>query len=474
MPLRNVRLWVGLFFAIRLVGIMQPPVEMAHSWRQTFTCMVARNLVEVDFDLLHPRTDMAGDRPDVVASEFPFLNALIAMAIKTFGFAHWYGRLIVLLISSIGVLAFHAIVQRRYGERVALLSALVLLASSWFMYGRKIMPDAFSISLVIMGLYFADRVVAGGNRWLLLPGMLLVALGGLCKMPAIVLGALWPLFAWEAGLRSRAGRSLLMASVLAVLPVAWWYFLWQPHLLETFGNQLYFPFAFRDGIRTLLDLWPLVLEKFYFSALRSFVALVFCLWGIRILAGRSPRELSIVLAAVMLPFLYFMVRTGDVFPRHDYYVLPVVPLMALVAGVGLAGLSRAWLRTALVVLICAEGLLNQVHDLRWNTTNAYLLQAGALADRFSGPHDLVACNGDLDPRLIYYLHRKGWSLTNEELQRKETLEMLRSRGCRAIIVNLRHGAVDLPARLLYQDEHYRVYLPQAQEQIDGANGVLPE
>ena len=39
---------IGLFFLIRLIGITNPPLEIAHNWRQVTGLMVARNYLEID------------------------------------------------------------------------------------------------------------------------------------------------------------------------------------------------------------------------------------------------------------------------------------------------------------------------------------------------------------------------------------------------------------------------------------------
>jgi hypothetical protein len=98
----DIRSWLLLVLLLRLIGINNPPTELSHSWRQAFTNMVARELVEGTFDLLHPRTDMAGERADVVACEFPGLNAVMALLYIVFGLAPWYGRIVVLIISTLG------------------------------------------------------------------------------------------------------------------------------------------------------------------------------------------------------------------------------------------------------------------------------------------------------------------------------------------------------------------------------------
>jgi hypothetical protein len=82
--------WVLLFFGmVQLVGITDPPLEMAHSWRQSFTAMVTRNYVENGMDWLHPRIDMAGEKSGIVGAEFPLFNYLSMLLSRCFGYQHW-------------------------------------------------------------------------------------------------------------------------------------------------------------------------------------------------------------------------------------------------------------------------------------------------------------------------------------------------------------------------------------------------
>ena len=53
--IRDIRFWIILFFIIRLWGITNAPLEVAHNWRQTTVTMVARNFLEIDNNIFFPR-----------------------------------------------------------------------------------------------------------------------------------------------------------------------------------------------------------------------------------------------------------------------------------------------------------------------------------------------------------------------------------------------------------------------------------
>src|SRR6187399_1038601 len=107
----DIRFWILIFFIIRMIGITNPPLEISHNWRQSLTNMIARNFSESESNLLYPKIDMAGNMTGIIGSEFPFFNYLIYLTSCVFGYSHWYGRIINLIVSSFGVYTFYLIVK---------------------------------------------------------------------------------------------------------------------------------------------------------------------------------------------------------------------------------------------------------------------------------------------------------------------------------------------------------------------------
>ena len=101
---RDIRFWIILFFFIRLIGITNPPLEIGHNWRQTTVTMVSRNFLETDNNIFYPRIDIAGNKTGITGMEFPLFNYLTYLVSEIFGYQHWYGRLINLIISSLGLI----------------------------------------------------------------------------------------------------------------------------------------------------------------------------------------------------------------------------------------------------------------------------------------------------------------------------------------------------------------------------------
>ncbi len=81
--------------------------------------MVARNFYEVNNNIFYPRLDIDGEKTGVTGMEFPVFNYAIYLLSLVFGYEHWYGRLINLLITSIGIYFFYKTIKKYFDEELA-------------------------------------------------------------------------------------------------------------------------------------------------------------------------------------------------------------------------------------------------------------------------------------------------------------------------------------------------------------------
>jgi hypothetical protein len=455
--LRDIRFWIVVFFILRLVGITNPPLETGHNWRQSLTCMIARNFLEIDNTILYPRIDMAGEKTGIIGSEFPFFNYLIYLISELFGYEHWYGRLINLSVSSLGVWYFYRLAKEYFSREIAFNASLVLLSSIWFAFSRKIMPDTFSIALLIAGIHHGNCFLRYERHRLIHAMMFftLCTLGMLVKIPALSLfaGIGIALFVPEISMKRKmiffglAGLSL--ASVFS------WYFIWVPHLLEAYRFQLYFPKGLLEGAGEILPLLDLLAEKFYFAALHSYFAFAFALWGLfRFCKFESIRYIGAFLGITCV-FALFVLKTGSVFPLHNYYVIPFVPLMALMAAYGMDKLKNTY-RIACIVLICVEGIANQQHDFFIRPDQAYKTELEDLLDRTIEEKGKIIINGGQSPQDMYFAHRRGWSIEPDRMANKAYIDSLISMGARYAVVDLKHGNFPMHKQI-GENTHYRIF-----------------
>lgn len=455
--LGDIRFWILLFFLIRLVGILNPPLEIGHNWRQSLTNMVSRNFLEGNSSILYPTIDMAGNESGIIGTEFPFYNYLIYSVSAIFDYSHWYGRLINLIVSSFGIYYFYLLLTKVSTIRIAKFATIVLLSSIWFGYSRKIMPDTFSVSLVIIGLYYCHSYLTKGSFKYLLLYFAFSTIGVLCKIPALSLISVLGLILLMKEIQFDRKKKVIVASTISFGIVCLWYFYWVPYLVEMYHFPLYFPKGFKEGLLEILPLLPDLSEKFYFSSLFSYIALPFLVFGLVTLIRSDQRYLKIGLSIITFVFVIFIIKTGAVFPLHSYYIVPFTPIMALLVGIGLSKLPTKWAIVA-VSLIAFEGIMNQQHDFFIKDSEQHKAKLESILDQHIGKKELIIINGGPSPQDIYFAHRKGWTLESDSINQSK-VEELHELGARYLVIEKNKFSTPIDyAKSVYSDADYEVYL----------------
>ncbi|KPK83774.1 MAG: hypothetical protein AMS27_11905 [Bacteroides sp. SM23_62_1] len=452
----NITFWIILFFLIRLIGVTNPPLETEHNWRQCFTNMIARNFLDISPNILYPRIDYTGNEPDIVGAEFPLFNYFIFLAAKVFGYQHWYGRLINLIISSIGVYFFSLLVHKLFDQKIAFAASIILLCSLWFSYSRKIMPDTFSISLMFISLYFCFRYIEKGTLTSLILFLFFGSFGTLSKIPAISYLSLLiiPIFSKQPS--EKIKLRLIATGIIIFLVTALWYFYWVPYLVNSYHNQLFWPKSLSQGLRDLIQYWPDTLEKFYFASLHSYIAFICFLAGIYLVIKNRYKLLGNFLGVFTFVFFLFMLKFGQPFSHHSYYIIPFTPLMALAAGYAVSRLSYKF-QLILLIAIALEGILNQQHDFFVKKSELYKVDLEQIADSVCRPGDLIIINGGDNPQQLYFTHRKGWTVNNEALLYKDEIHELCKKGARYLFVNKTNFQENLEYQLIYENNYFDIY-----------------
>ncbi len=458
---KDIRFWIFLFFLIRMYGITNPPLEVAHNWRQTTGTMVTRNFYEESANILYPRVDFAGEKTGITGMEFPLLNYIDYCVSELFGYQHWYGRLINLIVSSLGIWFFFRILRRYFSKETAFNASIILLSSIWFAYSRKIMPDTFAVSLVFMGFFYACRYFEDEQKkWLNLSFYaLFTLLGVLAKLPTGFLLILYAFFIFNKSISVNLKIVFFIVSGIILAPVAWWYFSWVPYLVEKYQFWHFFmgkPISI--GAKELLENWQDGLKHFYDSALK-FIGFGAFLLGLFSAFKRGNKLLLRILGLSFAAFLVIALKAGFTFTHHSYYIIPFVPIMALVAGYGISELRKRSLQIILLVFIGLEGILNQLHDFRLKEHELAFVKLESEMDRFSKRTDLIAVNTIDNPTAIYFAHRKGWVASNDELLDPVFRETIRKKGCKYIVVLKRYlgGELYLELPVAVNNENWVIY-----------------
>ena len=434
----DIRFWILVIFVIRLIGITNPPLETGHNWRQSTVTMVSRNFYELDNNLFYPRIDIAGDKTGITGMEFPLFNYLIYLASLVFGYEHWYGRLINLIVSSLGLLFFYKLVKKKFSEQISFYSTIVLSVSVWFAFSRKIMPDTFAMSLIIASIYYGVcyfEVKSWSKKIIyLLIYIVLMALGGLSKLPVVYLLIVFAMFIFNRKIIVQEKLVFILSSFAGLIPIIYWYFFWVPYLVKEYDFWHFFMGKnFVVGIREIIENLPQTFNRFYFTALK-FTGFAAFLFGLIFSIIKKDKKILILFSLTFLSFCAVIFKAGFAFPHHNYYIIPFVPVMALIAGYGLSQIKNLKIVLIALIVISIEGIADQQHDCRIKKDNLRLINLEKDLDKFSNRNDLIIINSGSYPTPMYFAHRKGWINTNEMIENQKYINELVDRGLKYIVI----------------------------------------
>jgi len=449
-----------VFAVARLYGITNPPLEVAHNWRQTTVSMVARNFIETDANIFYPRIDIAGDKTGITGMEFPIFNYLIYLLSLIFGYEAWYGRLINLVMSNVGIYFFYKLILKYFKPAIAFNAAFILLVSFWLTYSRKIMPDTFASSLVIISMYYGSNYLDKKQSLANLVLYIFFGLTGiLSKLPVAYIWIIYLIWFFNREIKTATKLIFSLSTLLIIAPVYYWYFIWVPFLVEEYGFWHFFmgdPLG--KGFSDTITYLPRILNHFYETAIR-YAAFTFLVVGLVFSIIRKQKLILAIFGLSLFAFTFIVLKSGIIFAHHSYYVLPFIPVMALMAAYGLDQIKNKRIVVVILFIIGVEGILNQWNDFRIRPNEEALLGLEADFNKISEPEDLIVINSGYHPTPMYFAHRKGWLTSNNNLADSAFMDDLTHRGCKYVLILKKSfgSGIDLKKEIVIDNEDYTIY-----------------
>jgi hypothetical protein len=391
----------------------------------------------------------------IIGMEFPLMYYIQGKLGVLFGFHAGIGRLLNVLISTLGLVYFYALLRRFATEKIAFYSTLLLMVSCFFMYSRKVMPDTEALAVYIIGIYYFFEALRFGRWKDVVLSFMMLSLGLLLKISVLPLLS-FVVFAYVKTSNEPKKPVVFLIPFLSLIPACIWYFIWNPYLAEHFGSWYNLGGGLMAGGRAFLESPFLLLQQLVFHPFVSYLAFALCLYGIiRIVKHGVSWAWKLSLPLFLVLFTGYALKSGVIFLTHEYYILPAVPLLAILGGYALSTLGKyAWV---LMLCISIEAIGNQLYDFRLNSSEAYKLGLGPVADQYIPTDALVAINGNSNPQELYLLGRKGWNLSDETLRQKAMVNELRGKGCSYLVINKR-SLPSLPdfGTIIYDGVDYQI------------------
>ena len=390
---------------LRLRGISNPLLD-DQAWRQADTASMAIHMLGhlTDFpDVFLPKLSYDGVVPQNVELEFPFLPYLLAWTWTFLGWSDLWGRLWSVALSLITVAGIYDLGRNMFTERAGLFAAAIysLMPLSIY-YGRVVMPEPMAQAWSIWALAMIWRWRAAGEErgiWkiaFLMAGAVLAKLPQLMIFPVALLLGFWPF-------KLRRLRQFIRYSMIVLIPPIV-YYLWV-HFNVAASSQ------FVSGILTgqVADSTNLNWEILTKNIQQGFTGSVLVLSGvgmIRLCFFRSPVRAALI-AWAGISLLYIAVVCARI--PLDYYLVPVLPLTALLSAYALDGIaSFPGTAAAIVILLLINkgSYADLTPKYQWN--QEYLSQAQWLKEHTAASSILVL--SDPPPMTFYYAQKVGYRL----------------------------------------------------------------
>lgn len=391
--------------ALRLRGITNPLLD-DQAWRQADTASMATHMMGrlMDFpSVFIPQLNYDGVIPQNVELEFPFLPYLLAWTWTLFGWADLWGRLWSVVLALVTVVGIYDLGRNMFSDRAGLFAAAIysLMPLSIY-YGRVVMPEpmaqAWSIWALAMIWRWRVRQEERGiwKIGLLLAGAILAKLPQLMLFPVALLLGFWPLN------DRRIGQLIRYSMIVLIPPMV--YYLWV-HFNVSSSSQFVSGILSDQVVNTTNTDWE-ILSK---NILQGFTGIVLLLSGAgmcRLFFFRSPTRMALI-AWGGISVLYIGVVCARI--PLDYYLVPVLPLAALLSAYaldGIASLPGTVIGIVLLVLINKGSYSDLTPKYQWD--QRYLSQATWIKEHTAASSILVL--SDPSPMTFYYAQRVGFRL----------------------------------------------------------------
>jgi Dolichyl-phosphate-mannose-protein mannosyltransferase len=239
----------------------------------------------------------------------------------------WTARAFAAAIGVATVVVTYQLGRRLYGTGAGLIAALLLAIMPYHVIvSRQVLLDGLMTLCATAALYCVVRYVENGRLSWLLAGGSMMGAAVLSKETSIVLlGGLYAFFVLTPSARMRA-RHLLLTGLLLVAEIVVW-----PVMIRLSGHS-------QRGQSYLL--WQIFRRPnhsawFYFTVLPSWIGpalLLAVLAGLIWLRKEATWRERLLLAWLIVPVMFF-----SLWPLKGFeYLLPVSPLLAILAGRTLA------------------------------------------------------------------------------------------------------------------------------------------
>lgn len=427
-----------------------------HTWRQTYTQSNIDCFYEEDNNILHPRLLARGETDGISPKEFPLFQWTTAQVYRIFHQSISVTRHFCFLISALGILAFYLLVTVLTKNKMLGVAgaSMFMFSPLFYYYSVNPLPDIFALSTAVWSMYLFYRHAESDSLKHSVLAALLLCAAAMTKLPYILFAGI-PAGMLFNMIRTKEDGSKIMKYALHLvffIPVIWWY---AQSLQEMRDNPVLGGFlSDYENESSVGEIIVGQLISMLPELYLNYAAVPFFLAGL-IFAFRKRSSLlnihlPLTLTALLL-FAYFGYEITLIGLIHDYYMLPFLPLLFLIAVAGIQYLltqNRQWISYAIVILLLIAPATAWLRiDSRWSVDKStfnkdWYIYRKEIQNAAPDSVRVVIGNDETQSILPYYAHKRCWTYVDSELS-AERLEKMISQGAKYLFTDAQYTLNDL-------------------------------
>ena len=432
---------------VQHLPFIRTDIQGIHAWRQSSTMWNVRNFARHDANIFNPRqSHHPGGGSNIVRLEFPVMQWCIGMAQRVFGERIELVRGILFGIGAVTLFGMFFLVHRITGSYLTGAATAILMqyAPLFYHYTINPLPDVLALCLATWYLYhIVTHRKLGTARNLQYAGACLLGATAV-KLPYLMFSIVSIYFFLSDLLLRRVPLSRLIRygalQLIWIVPALVWYAWvsrdWAPSavLYGVFETGLFTEENERIWLYHRETLIPYMLTQPY-------VWLPICVGVIPLL---MQAQLRWVLSLIAITALYFTLEINAISHIHDYYMLPFLPWLYLVAAFGMhtfVAVSRKFSFALLALCVASAWYTPPATAKQWSVAETYFNP-----DVFTYADDLRAAIPDTAKALIlsdlsqsifsYQVDKQGQSWATDSLPPEWLDDIVGNQGYRYLYSDL--------------------------------------
>jgi 4-amino-4-deoxy-L-arabinose transferase-like glycosyltransferase len=416
-------------FFVRLYKIDNPIADW-HSWRQADTASVTQIYVQKGINLLIPRyADISSiqsriDNPNGYRMvEFPFYNAISALAVNTFSnfSLEVWSRLVTILCALITSFFLYLIGKRFLGKVGGILSSFFYLLIPFNIYfTRVILPDPMGVMFGVIALWFFIKFFDdSGDIYLYLSAIFFALMILIKPYLGFYLFPVFYLSASKFGLKTILKNKKLILKTITFLAIVFIPFIvWRWWESKFPAGIPLFWWAFNgNGIRFHPAFWNWIFgERLGHLILGSFGLIPF-IFGVL-----NTKVKNRFIHWFLFGTLFYFIAVASANVMHDYYQILIIPVVSLTLASGSVYLWNQQvfnkiLTRLLLVFSVGIMLITGWYQVKGNYVINHweIIEAGKAIDTIAPKDALVVAPYVGDTAFLYQTKRSGWPVIDSSI-----------------------------------------------------------